>query len=222
MKHIIVAIDGPAASGKSTVSKIIADKLNFNYIDTGAMYRCITLLTLERNVSVDDEKEISNLLNKCNIHFEGTKCFLNGKDVSLAIRGNDVTKNVSKVCAYKDVREHMANLQREMGNKESVILDGRDIGTNVFPNAHVKIYLTAPVEVRAVRRFLDNKQKGIESTIKELEIDIARRDYLDSHREIAPLTQAKDAIYVDNSSMDIDQTAEYIINIIKEKTGVSL
>lgn len=219
MKNIIVAIDGPAASGKSTVSKIIAERLNFNYLDTGAMYRCITLFTLQSNVSPDDELKIKELLKDCHISFENNKCFLNGKDVSLDIRKQDVTAHVSQVCAYKDVREHMVFLQREMSKSRNVILDGRDIGTNVFPNADVKIYLVSSVKTRAERRFYDNLEKGIHIPLNELEKDIERRDHADSTRPIAPLKKADDAILVDNSYMNIEETAQHIINIIKKKIG---
>lgn len=219
MSKLIIAIDGPAASGKSTVSKVVAKKLGLSYIDTGAMYRCMTLFTLRNNISPDDEDAIRELLPDCNIVFEGSKCIMNGEDVSLAIRQNDVTLHVSQVCAYKDVREHMVKLQRKMGEAGNVILDGRDIGTNVFPNADVKIFLSAPVKARALRRFLENKAKGIHISYDDLVLDLERRDYADSTRAIAPLRQAEDAIYLDNSNLNIEETANKIVEIIKEKTG---
>ena len=219
MSKLIIAIDGPAASGKSTVSKVVAQKLGLSYIDTGAMYRCMTLLTLRSGVAPSDEEGIRELLPKCNILFNGPTCLLNNEDVTLAIRQNDVTAHVSQVCAYKDVREHMVNLQRKMGEIGNVVLDGRDIGTNVFPNADVKIFLTAPVKARALRRFLENKEKGINISYDELVADLERRDYADSTRAIAPLRQAEDAVYLDNSNLNIEETADKIVEIIKEKTG---
>lgn len=219
MSKLIIAIDGPAASGKSTVSKVVAKKLGLNYIDTGAMYRCMTLFTLQNNISPDDEDAIRDLLPNCNIVFEGNKCIMNGEDVSLAIRQNDVTLHVSQVCAYKDVREHMVKLQRKMGEIGNVILDGRDIGTNVFPNADVKIFLSAPVKARALRRYLENKEKGIHISYDDLVLDLERRDYADSTRAIAPLKQAEDAVYLDNSNLNVEETANRIVEIIKEKTG---
>lgn len=219
MSKLIIAIDGPAASGKSTVSKVVAQKLGLSYIDTGAMYRCMTLLTLRNGVSPSDEEGIKNLLPQCNIIFNGPTCLLNDEDVTLAIRQNDVTRHVSQVCAYKDVREHMVNLQRKMGEIGNVVLDGRDIGTNVFPNAAVKIFLTAPVKARALRRFLENKEKGIHISYDELVADLERRDLADSTRPIAPLKQAEDAVYLDNSNLNIEETANKIVEIINEKTG---
>ena len=219
MSKLIIAIDGPAASGKSSVSKVVAKKLGLSYIDTGAMYRCMTLFTLQNGISPDDEKSISELLPSCNIIFDGPKCIMNGVDVSLAIRQNDVTRHVSQVCAYKDVREHMVTLQRKMGEIGNVVLDGRDIGTHVFPNADVKIFLNAPVKARALRRFLENKEKGINISYDDLVLDLERRDYADSTRAISPLKQAEDAVYLDNSNLNIEETAEKIIEIIKEKTG---
>ena len=219
MSKLIIAVDGPAASGKSTVSKVVAKKLGLSYIDTGAMYRCMTLFTLQNNVSPADEDKIRELLPNCEIVFEGNKCIMNGEDVSLAIRQNDVTAHVSQVCAYKDVREHMVKLQRKMGEIGNVILDGRDIGTNVFPNADVKIFLSAPVKARALRRFLENKEKGISISYDDLVLDLERRDLADSTRAIAPLKQAEDAIYLDNSNLNVEETANKIVEIIKEKTG---
>lgn len=219
MSKLIIAIDGPAASGKSSVSKVVAKKLGLSYIDTGAMYRCMTLLTLRSGISPSDEDAIRDLLKQCNIVFEGSKCIMNGEDVSLAIRQNDVTRHVSQVCAYKDVREHMVMLQRKMGEIGNVVLDGRDIGTNVFPNADVKIFLTAPVKARALRRFLENKEKGIHISYDDLVLDLERRDLADSTRAIAPLKQAEDAAYLDNSNLNVEETANRIVEIIKEKTG---
>lgn len=219
MSKLIIAIDGPAASGKSSVSKVVAKKLGLSYIDTGAMYRCMTLLTLRSGISPSDEDAIRDLLKQCNIVFEGSKCIMNGEDVSLAIRQNDVTRHVSQVCAYKDVREHMVMLQRKMGEIGNVVLDGRDIGTNVFPNADVKIFLTAPVKARALRRFLENKEKGIHISYDDLVLDLERRDLADSTRAIAPLKQAEDAVYLDNSNLNVEETANRIVEIIKEKTG---
>lgn len=219
MKNYIIAIDGPAASGKSTVAKIIAKRLNFNYLDTGAMYRALTLFVLENNIDPNDEKTIDNIVENVKVDINGSTTLLNGKNVSNEIRSNPVTAHVSKVCAYASVRSHMVDEQRRIANSSDtgVILDGRDIGTNVFPNATLKIFLTASYDVRANRRYLDNKERNIESNLEELKADLIRRDKADSSRPIAPLKQAEDAFLLDNSNMSIDETADFIINKFNER-----
>ena len=220
MGNIIIAIDGPAASGKSTVAKNLATLLNYNYLDTGAMYRCMTLFVLENNIDPLDEKTNDKYVEKVSVEIDGPKSYLNGKDVSDVIRNTEVTKWVSTVCAYRSVRFHMVDEQRRMaakGNK-GVILDGRDIGSNVFPNADVKFYLTASYDVRAQRRFLENQKRGMcDMTLDELKEDLIRRDKADSSRPIAPLTIAKDAIIIDNTNLNIEETTQCLLNIIKEK-----
>lgn len=219
MANVIIAIDGPAASGKSTVAKNLATILDYNYLDTGAMYRCMTLFVLENKINPLDEKVIDQYVEKVNVNIDGNKSYLNGKDVSKEIRNLEVTRWVSTVCAYPSVRFHMVDEQRRIakeGNK-GVILDGRDIGSNVFPDADVKFYLTASYDVRAERRYLENKERGIDMPLDKLKEDLKRRDKEDSTRLIAPLIIAKDAIVVDNSDMTIEETTAYLLKKIKEK-----
>ncbi len=217
----IVAVDGPAGSGKGSITQIVAERLNLVTIDTGAMYRSVTLAMLEQNVGIDDLDKIVEILKNIKIEFkeeENTKkVFLNGKDVTLKIRSKEVNEFVSPVSTIKIVREHLANLQREMAKTIDVIMEGRDIGTNVFPNADVKIYLDATPEERARRRFKQNKENGIDIPFEEILKNVKERDYIDSHREIAPLKQAPEAIYIDSTGMTIDEEADEVIKIIEEK-----
>ena len=217
----IVAIDGPAGSGKGSITQIVAERLNLVTIDTGAMYRSVTLAMLDQNVGIDDLDKIVEILKNIKIEFkeeENTKkVFLNGKDVTLKIRSKEVNEFVSPVSTIKIVREHLANLQREMAKTIDVIMEGRDIGTNVFPNADVKIYLDATPEERARRRFKQNEENGIKIPFDEILKNVKERDYIDSHREIAPLKKADEAIYIDSTGMTIEEEANEVIKIIEEK-----
>ena len=217
----VVAVDGPAGSGKGTITKKIAKEMNLTSIDTGAMYRSVTLAMLEQNVGIDDLDKIVEILKNIKIEFkeeENTKkVFLNGKDVTLKIRSKEVNEFVSPVSTIKIVREHLANLQREMAKTIDVIMEGRDIGTNVFPNADVKIYLDATPEERARRRFKQNEENGIKIPFDEILKNVKERDYIDSHREIAPLKKADEAIYIDSTGMTIEEEANEVIKIIEEK-----
>ena len=217
----IVAVDGTAGSGKGTVTKLVAEKLNLVTIDTGAMYRCVTVAVLEQNVNLDDAEKIAEILKNLQIEFiedeNGKKVLLNGKDVTLKIRSKEVNENVSPVSTLRAVREHLAEMQREMAKTIDVIMEGRDIGTNVFPNADVKIYLDATPEERATRRFKQNQENGIEMSFEEILKNVKERDYIDSHREVAPLTKADDAIYIDSTGMEIEKVVEEIVKIINEK-----
>lgn len=216
MKNIIVAIDGPAGAGKSTVSQIAADKLGFTYIDTGAMYRAVAYKALQQKTEVTDELIISVLPDiEITLKFENakTKVFADGKEITADIRTPEINKIVSKVAALVPVREKLTELQRKMGEKENVLMDGRDIGTFVFPNADVKIFLTASVEERARRRYEELKAKGFDVDLKEIEKDIAKRDKLDSEREMAPLKKADDAILLDTTGLSIDEVVEKIITL---------
>lgn len=216
MKKIVVAIDGPAGAGKSTVSQIAADKLKFTYIDTGAMYRAVAWKTLQQNKEVTDEVIISSLNDiDINLIFENrkTRVFVNNKEVTEEIRTPEINKIVSKVAALVPVREKLTYLQRKMGEKGNVLMDGRDIGTFVFPNADVKIFLTASVEERARRRFEELKAKGFEVNLKDIEKDIALRDKLDSEREMAPLKKADDAVLLDTTGMSIEEVVDKIISL---------
>ena len=217
----IVAVDGTAGSGKGSITKIVAERLNLTAIDTGAMYRCVALAMLEQNIKLEELDKIAELLKNIKIEFSedenGKKVFLNGKDVSLKIRTVEVTEYASPVATIGIVREHLVKLQREMAESIDVIMEGRDIGTNVFPNADVKIYLDATPEERALRRFKQNKENGIDTPYEEILQNVIDRDYRDSHREIAPLTKAPDAIYVDSTGMTVEEEAEVVIKIIEEK-----
>ena len=217
----VVAVDGTAGSGKGTITKIVAEKLNLVTIDTGAMYRCVTLAMLENNAGIEDSNRINLILKDIKIEFvddkDSKKVFLNGKDVTLKIRSKEVNEFVSPVSTVKQIRECMANMQRKMAKTIDVIMEGRDIGTNVFPNADVKIYLDATPEERAKRRFKQNEENGIEISYDEILKNVKERDYIDSHREIAPLSKAPDAIYIDSTEMTIEEVVETVTNIIKEK-----
>ena len=217
-----IAIDGPASAGKSTVAKIIAHKLNFTYIDTGAMYRASTWIARENNVNYGDEKGILAAIDHEQIEFKlengQQKIYAGNKDITQAIRTPEISANVSQVSALAGIREKMVSLQRQMAGEMNVVMDGRDIGTTVLPHAAVKIFLIASVHSRAERRMLDFKERGIETsqTLTEIEHDISERDYKDSHRQISPLKKAEDAIEIDTTSMTIDQVVEAILSEIKK------
>ena len=219
----VVAIDGPAGSGKGTVTKLVAERLGLVNIDTGAMYRCVTLMCLEKNIDHTQIDEINKILETIEIEIRNEDCnqtfYLNGRNVTKEIRYENVNKNIAKFAAVKEIRDKVTPMQRAMGEKQDIIMEGRDITTVVFPNADVKIFLSAPVKARALRRFLENKEKGISISYDELVLDLERRDLADSTRAIAPLKQAEDAVYLDNSNLNVEETANRIVEIIKEKTG---
>lgn len=216
MKKIVVAIDGPAGAGKSTVSQIAAKKLNFTYIDTGAMYRAVAWKSLRQKKEITDELIIEQLSDlEISLKFENgkTRVFVGEKEVTNEIRTPEINKIVSKVAALVPVREKLTEIQRKMGESGNVLMDGRDIGTFVFPNADVKIFLTASVEERAKRRFEELMAKGFDVDLKEIEADIKRRDEIDSTREMAPLKQAEDAIVLDTTGLSIDEVVNKIISL---------
>lgn len=208
MSNFIIALDGPSGSGKSTIANILAKKLKISYLNTGSMYRAVTLFFLENNIKKSDKIDI-DLLRKINIDIKEDKVFLNEKDVSDKIRNKEVTENVSWVSSILLVRKYLVDMQRKISQNKSIILDGRDIGTVVFPNAKYKFFLVASSEVRAKRRY---EQNEIDKSLEEIQKDIEKRDYLDSHREISPLKKAEDAIEIDSSNLTIDETIEEIIN----------
>lgn len=215
---ITVAIDGPAAAGKSTVAKKVAEIKEFIYIDTGAMYRAFTWYCLKKGVDCQDELSCIELIPEVKIDLKpGHLVFCNSIDVSKEIRTLEVSANVSYIASYKDIRLALVDQQREMANHGSVVMDGRDIGTYVLPNADVKIYQIASVETRAVRRYEENLSKGIECTLEEIEADVRKRDYIDSHREFAPLKPAPDAVWLDTSFMSVDEVVEAVLDIIDKK-----
>jgi len=212
-----IAIDGPAGSGKSTVSKIIAEKLNINYLDTGAMYRMCTLKILNKNINLDDENKITEIIDKIDIKMENNVFYLDNKDVSEQIRDEKISKNVSKVAAIKFVREKMVDIQREIASNADVIMDGRDIGTHVLKESKNKFFLNASIEVRALRRYEELINKGVNVIKEEIIKDIAKRDKLDSEREFFPLIKADDAVEIDTSGLNINEVVDLIISKIGEK-----
>ena len=217
----IVAIDGPAGSGKGTITKLVGEKLNLVNVDTGAMYRCVSLYMLRNNIELTDLDSIKDLLGKIKIEQkrinDTDRFFLDGEEVSDKIREKDVNQIVSQVSHIPIVREAMVKLQREYGKTLNIIMEGRDIGTNVFPNADVKIYLDATPEERANRRLKQNKEKGIEMSYEEILENIKFRDNNDKTSDVAPLKMADDAIYVDTTTKTIDEVVEEITNIIERK-----
>lgn len=214
----VVAIDGPAGAGKGTITKLVGEKLGLVNIDTGATFRCVALNMIQKNVKMEEEEKIQEILDDINIEMNSNgKIFLNGEDVTHRIRENDVNNLVSPVSTLQIVRNKLLEIQRNIAKGKNVIMEGRDIGTVVFPNANVKIYLDATAEERARRRVLQNKEKGIESSYEEVLKGIKERDERDSTREIAPLKKAEDAIYVDSTNLNIEQVVEKIIGIINDK-----
>ncbi len=213
--HKVVAIDGPAGSGKGTVAKLIAQKLNLTYIDTGAMYRAVAYATLKNNIAIDDKEAIVALARNCDIDFKDSKTYLNGEDVSHEIRTMEVTKIVSQISSIVELRELLVEQQREMGSKTDVVMEGRDITTVVFPDANYKFYLDASVESRALRRFKENQEKGIESSYDEILENIKKRDYNDMHKEVGSLTRTEDAVYIDSTDLTIDEVVNKMIEVIE-------
>ncbi len=213
----IVAIDGPAGSGKGTIAKKIANKINAINIDTGAMFRCVALKALRENASVEDKDKIRKILNEIKIELKPNgKVFLDNEDVTTKIRTEEVSKYSSPISTIQEVRDKLLNLQRNMAVSQDVVMEGRDIGTVVFPNANVKIYLDATPEERAKRRILQNQEKGIDSNYKEVLEEIKQRDYRDMTREIAPLKKAEDAIYIDSTNLSIEEVSNKILEIIEK------
>lgn len=214
----IVAIDGPAGSGKGTIAKKVASKINAINVDTGAMFRCVALQALRENVSLEEVEKIKNILNNIEIDLKPNgKVFLNGEDVSKAIREEEVSKYSSPISTISDVREKLLHMQRKLGEFNDIVMEGRDIGTVVFPNANVKIYLDASPEERAKRRIRQNLEKGIKSNYEEVLEEIKKRDFRDISRDIAPLKKAEDAIYIDSTNLSIEEVTEKILDIIKSK-----
>jgi len=218
---MIIAIDGPAATGKSTTAKSVANQLGLLYLDTGAMYRCVTLAVLNEKVDVHNSDQLDHLLSKIDINIKtengAYEIFLNGMDVSVEIRKPEVTQNVSAVSAVKEVRRAMVRNQRKIASKSDCVMEGRDIGTVVFPDAEFKFFLVADSLIRAERRLIDLQAIGEEKSIEELEEDIKRRDEYDSSREISPLKKAEDAIVIDTTYLSIDEQVSRIIEIVNIK-----
>lgn len=222
-KKLIIAIDGPAGSGKSTTAKLLAKKLNYNYIDTGAMYRAVTYFALNSNIPPSDEAALESLLNKMEIEFikNGEEILVNNQNISKEIRQPIVSENVSDYSKVALVRKILVKKQQEMGKDGGIVMEGRDISTVVFPNADLKIFLTADLSVRANRRKLELNEKGIGLEIKDVENNLKKRDEIDSSREISPLKLAEDAIIIDTTNLTIDEQVnkiyEIALNKIKER-----
>ena len=214
-----IAIDGPASAGKSTVAKIVAKDLQYVYCDTGAMYRVVTLKAIQNGIDLNDETKISEMLNDTDIRFEPgepvQKVFLDGNEVTEDIRQANVTNSVSTIAAQKAVRKVLTNWQRDLAKNGGIVMDGRDIGSAVLPNAEVKIFLIASVQERAERRYKENIAKGMETDLEQLKKEIEIRDHKDSTRKISPLTKASDAIEVDTTSMSIQDVVNEILRIVE-------
>ncbi len=215
---INIAIDGPSASGKSTVAKELCKKLNYIHLDTGAMYRCVAKYALDNGIDLNDQASVESVLNDVNIELTSDeKVFLNSKEVTNDIRTDEISQGASIVSTYKNVREYLVYLQQKMAENKGFIMDGRDIGTVVLPNAELKIFMTASARERAKRRYLENQKRGIDSNLEELEKEISERDYRDTHREISPLRKAEDAIEIDTSSLNKMEVVERIMKLITDK-----
>ncbi len=224
---MVIAIDGPAGSGKSTVARLLSERLNFFYIDTGAMYRALTYQAIKEKVNLEDEKELHKLARRTKIELNGSvalygrnvkdkekhqRVFVNGKDVTKKIRIEELTKKVFYIARSPDVRKIMVKKQREMAKKKDVVVEGRDIGTVVFPNADLKIYLDASLKERARRRYKELKEKGERPILSKIEKEIRVRDNYDKNRKVAPLKKAKGALYLDTTSLSIDEAVNSITN----------
>lgn len=212
---INIAIDGPSGAGKSTVAKELSHKLGYGYLDTGAMYRAVTLYCMEEGIDLSSAEKVASILPEIKIDYVDGSLFLNGRNVDVEIRTLAVTKNVSLISSYSSVRNYLVEQQRNIARSKDVILDGRDIGTVVLPDATHKIFLTAAPEIRAKRRYLQSF-KNTKTTYEEVLADINRRDAFDSSREISPLVAASDAVVLDNGEMTVDETVQAIIDIIEE------
>ena len=218
---IAVAVDGPAGAGKSSISKIVAKKLGYLYIDTGAMYRGVTWAVLDSNVDVNNQKDVEALLPSLDLTLEPTasacKVFVKGQDVTDLIRQQQINENVSTIASYKGVREYLVERQQAMAAIGGVILDGRDIGSVVLPDAELKIYLTASVDARAKRRWLEVQGTSNEQPLEDIKKNVESRDEMDKNRDESPLVCVEDAIVVDSSNMTFEETVEHILHLVQER-----
>jgi CMP/dCMP kinase len=225
-KKIIIAIDGYSSCGKSTLAKQLAKQLNYVYIDSGAMYRAITLFFLRNHVNWQNEEEVNEALQNIQLEFlpntsnGDSEIYLNGENVEYVIRDLVVAEKVSEVAAIKNVRKFAVNQQQLMGRKKGIVMDGRDIGTTVFPNAELKIFMTADISVRVERRFKELFAKNPNITIEEVKNNLELRDYIDSHREVSPLQQANDAIIIDNTDLSLDEQLFKAVQLVHEQFTV--
>jgi len=221
MKKFVIAIDGPAGAGKSTVAKLVAKKLGFLYVDTGAMYRALTLKAINEKISFSDEKKLIEMAGNTSIELQDDtnyKVFLDGKDVSTAIRTEEVSKGTQFIASILPIREILWKMQRDLRERYNIVMEGRDIGSKVFPDAQLKIFLDASVKERAKRRYLQLKEMGIEGDLRMIEKEILERDEKDRKRSISPLVQLPDAVYIDTTGMTIPQVVESIVNLYNKTT----
>ena len=220
-KKIAIAIDGPAGAGKSSISKVVANELGYLYIDTGAMYRGVTWAVLDSNVDVNNQKDVEALLPSLDLTLEPTasacKVFVKGQDVTDLIRQQQINENVSTIASYKGVREYLVERQQAMAAIGGVILDGRDIGSVVLPDAELKIYLTASVDARAKRRWLEVQGTSNEQPLEDIKKNVESRDEMDKNRDESPLVCVEDAIVVDSSNMTFDETVKHILHLVQER-----
>ena len=220
-KKIAIAIDGPAGAGKSSISKVVANELGYLYIDTGAMYRGVTWAVLDSHVDVKNQKDVESLLPSLNLTLEPTanacKVFVKGQDVTDLIRQQQINENVSTIASYKGVREYLVERQQAMAAVGGVILDGRDIGSVVLPKAELKIYLTASVDARAKRRWLEVQGTSNEQSLEDIKNNVESREEMDKNRDESPLVCVEDAIVVDSSNMTFDETVEHILHLVQER-----
>ena len=220
-KKIAIAIDGPAGAGKSSISKVVANELGYLYIDTGAMYRGVTWAVLDSHVDVKNQKDVESLLPSLDLTLEPTanacKVFVKGKDVTDLIRQQQINENVSTIASYKGVREYLVERQQAMAAVGGVILDGRDIGSVVLPKAELKIYLTASVDARAKRRWLEVQGTSNEQSLEDIKHNVESRDKMDKNRDESPLVCVEDAIVVDSSNMTFDETVKHILHLVQER-----
>lgn len=223
MSKINVAIDGPAGAGKSTIAKTASKELGYIYVDTGALYRTVGVSALRKKVDMESDDAIASVLPETNVEMKFVggeqRMYLNGEDVSAEIRLPEASMAASRVSAVPKVREFLFDLQRDLAKKNNCIMDGRDIGTVVLPDAQVKIFLTASPECRADRRYKELMEKGVEVNYDDVLSDIIKRDYNDSHRAVAPLKPAEDSVILDTSGFELEQSIKAIMDIIKEKVG---
>lgn len=215
--NIVIAIDGPAGAGKSTVAKQISRILNINYIDTGAMYRAITFKCIKNGLDLEDEKSVVDLCKNTDLKFENNSIFIDGQCVDDDIRTLQVSSKVSYVARIPGVRFYLVELQREMGKGDNVVLDGRDVGTQIFPNTKYKYYLNAAVETRAKRRYDELILKGVKASFEAIVEDVRNRDKIDSTRVVSPLIKASDAIEIDSTNMTIEEVVDFIVNDVRGK-----
>jgi len=220
-KNFVIAIDGFSSCGKSTVAKALAKQLNFVFVDSGAMYRAVTLYVQRHNIALEDEEAIQKALDEIHIDFipnpDKTQILLNGEDVSDAIRTMEVSDYVSEVSAIKSVRKAMVRQQQQLGKKRDIVMDGRDIGTTVFPEAALKIFMTASPQIRAERRYAELTAKGELVTMEEVKENLSHRDHIDSTREESPLRQAVDAVVLDNSDLNQEEQLAFVLDLVKQR-----